>query len=319
MMNDKRTPSDARAETAARWRAKLDGDDATEGDWLAYEEWLSAAPENRAAAQRLDEALADIELNKAAIVAAEPQSNVTRLPIRRWFARPAVWAASAAAIAAGALFFVVAPPPTTEFAYAAPADHDRLLALPDGTRVHLNRGASVHVRYGSERHVDLAQGEASFDVRHDPSRPFEVAAGGVSIRDIGTEFNVARNAESLVVTVRSGEVELAAAAGSARVRAGQQARFAGGVIAVASAQANDAFAWQSGHLVYHDAPLSAVLEDLSRYSAKPIVLAPGSAANLRFSGILVIGEPRAMLAHLQSFLPIRASDEDNRIVVRSST
>lgn len=319
MMNEGLTPSEQRAEAAAHWRAKLDGDDATESDWLAYEEWLAAAPENRAAAQRLDETLAGIELNKAALADAIAQANVTNLPVRRWFARPGVWAASAAAIAAAAMFFVAAPPPTTDFAYAAPADHDRIIGLPDGTRVHLNRGASINVRYGAERHVELAQGEASFDVRHDPAHPFEVAVGDVSIRDIGTEFNVARNDASLVVTVRSGEVALAgASATNTRVRAGHQARIAAGAIAVAPVQANNAFAWQSGHLIYQGAPLSVVLEDLNRYSAKPIVL-DGGSGDLRFSGILEIAEPRVMLAQLQSFLPIHARDEDTRIVVRSST
>ncbi|MBI3438477.1 MAG: FecR domain-containing protein [Proteobacteria bacterium] len=318
-MNVPRPPIETRAlEGAAWWRAKLDGEDVTESDWLSYEEWLSETPENRAAAARVDETIATIQANEQMVI-KDGSPNGARPP-RRWLASSALWASAAAAAAAAALLFIPTPQPPTELAYATPADRARVVELPDGTQVHLNRSTLIRVRFGAERRVELSQGEASFDVFHDPSHPFEVAAGEVSIRDVGTEFNVARNAQSLVVSVRSGEVAVTAAhAPSTRVQAGRMARVSAGAIAVVAARTDDAFAWQSGHLVYHDATLSAVLEDFNRYSAKPIVLTDDKAANLHFSGILAIDEPRTMLAHLQEFLPIQASDDGHRIVVRSST
>lgn len=316
-MNDATVPPKEATEAAAWWRAKLDGDDATETDWLAYEQWLTASPLNRAAADAIDSALLELEAHHDALRAAPAPETVVPFT-RRLLARPAVWVTAATALAASALLFVVtAPPPEQHFAYAAPATTGRVVDLPDGSVVHLNRGAAISVTYGRERHVDLTQGEASFSVVHDPSRPFVVAAGDASIRDVGTEFNVAVNAASTVVTVRAGEVAISNGhAPEERVIAGLRARIADDEINVSPARADDAFAWQSGRLVYHDAELATVIEDLNRYSDTPITLDSQDANALQFSGVLVIDEPQTMLARLEAFLPIRSEHDGDRIVVR---
>lgn len=320
MTNAAPFPDDAALAAAAQWRARLDSDDAGEADWLGYETWLAQSPSHRAAADAIDLGLADVEAHREAISrSAPPPTNITPF-LSRVAARPSRWIAAATALAACAVLLVVTrAPEVREFAYAAPATSDRLVTLADGSRLHLNRGAAVRVRFGRERQVDLAEGEASFEVVHDSARPFVVAAGDTIIRDVGTEFNVAANAGSLVVTVRSGEVALSAAGGDAHVRAGEQARVTGGTISVAPARADDAFSWQQGRLVYHAASLSAVVEDLNRYSETPISIEGDAANALQFTGVLVIDDPQAMLARLQAFLPIEAQREGERIVVRSQS
>lgn len=306
------------AAQAARWHVTLESETATEGDWLAFEQWLSASAEHRAAYDAIDMALVEASLNKAAFAGGIPTDNV--IPLRRWARRPAVWAAGVAAIAACALIMVWrTPEPTMEYAYAASADADQSVTLPDGSSVHLNRNAAIRVSFGATRHIVLERGEAAFDVAHDASRPFEVAAGASTIRDIGTVFNVARNARSTVVTVREGEVEIGAPhAQVARVVAGYQARvMESGAIAVSPAN-EGAFSWQSGQLIYHDTPLAAVIEDLNRYSDRPIELSQTAAA-LRFSGVLMLDSAPAMLARLENFLPIRVLEEDDRIIVGSAS
>lgn len=310
-------PTTDAADVAAWWRAKLDGDDASEADWLAYEQWLTASPLNRSAADAIDAALLDVEAHRDTL-RAPPESDAVVPFTRQLLARPAVWITAAAALAASALLFIVtAPAPEQHFAYAAPAAAGQVVDLPDGSIVHLNRGAAISVTYGRERHVDLTHGEASFSVVHDPSRSFVVAAGDASIRDVGTEFNVAVNAASTVVTVRAGEVAIATEhAAEARVVAGRRARIANGEVEVSTARADDAFAWQSGRLIYHNAELAAVIEDINRYSDTPITLDSKDANALQFSGVLVIDQPQTMLARLEAFLPIRSEQDGDRIVVR---
>jgi len=314
--------SDEAAEAAAAWRARLDNGDAGEADWLAYEQWLAASPEHRAATDAIDIGIVDAQLHREAVAPTivETRSNVVSFA-PKWTSRPAVWASATAAIAACALLAVWAwPTPPRHFAYAASLTRDQQFQLPDGSTLHLNRGASVKVSYGRERRIELERGEAAFSVRHDPSHPFEVAIGQTQIRDIGTEFNVARNPASVVVTVRSGEIEVATPSRTPeRLRAGLGARISATGIEVAPASVDAAFAWQSGQLVYQRSHLSAVVEDLNRYSATPIVLDPSVASDLHFDGTLTIDTPEAMLARLQSFLPIRAKREGDRIVVRSAS
>jgi len=308
------------ADAAARWRVALDSETANEADWLAFEQWISADPKHQAAYTAMEHALVDAELAfERASPAAPAASTFNVVPLaRRWLARPAVWAAGIAAIAACGLFFLVRPPrEPVEYAFAAPAATDERVTLPDGSSVHLNRNAAIHVTFGEARRIVLERGEASFTVAHDESRPFEVAAGDALVRDIGTVFNIARNESSTVVTVSEGQVEIAmAGVATVRLDAGYQARATPGAPITVSAAGGDAFAWQHGRLVYRDAPLGAVIEDLNRYSATPIVLAD-NAQNQHFSGILILDTPQVMLARLEGFLPIRSVQSGDRIVVES--
>lgn len=307
------------AEAAARWRVALERETANEADWLAFEQWLGADPKHQAAYTAMEDAAIDAELalaGRPSTPTAEASgANVVTLR-RSWIARPVTWAAGIAA-AACALFFL-APmnaPQTLEYAFAAPASADERVTLPDGSGVHLNRGAAIQVSYGDIRRIVLERGEASFTVAHDEARTFEVAAGNVLVRDIGTVFNIARNASSDVVTVSEGEVEIAVTgAQTVNVTAGYQARITPGEPIMVSAANGDAFAWQQGRLVYTDAPLAIVIEDLNRYSATPIVL-DASAHSQRFSGVLILDTPEDMLARLEGFLPIRSVPKDDRIVV----
>lgn len=305
------------AEAAARWHVALADETATEADWLTFEQWLSAAPEHQAAYAAIDYALVDAETALAQSEKAPEGNNVVSFT-RRLASRPAIWATGFAAIAASALFFIAQmPEPVSQFAFTAPAASDERVTLPDGSIVHLNRNAAIRATFGHTRSVVLERGEASFSVVHDEAHPFEVAAGDVVIRDIGTVFNVTRNAASTVVTVREGVVEIAAPAAQAiRVTAGYQAQIRPGAAPTVSVYTGDAFAWQQGRLIYHDAPLIEVLEDLSRYGDAQIAIAEG-APPLRFTGVLIIDDQHEMLAQLEGFLPIRTVQQDDRIVVRS--
>jgi len=187
--------------------------------------------------------------------------------------------------------------------------------------VQLNRGASVRVRLSAQsRQVVLERGEASFAVAHDASRPFAVLVGGASVRDVGTEFDIVRAQSYVLVTVREGRVALTLANGQAAgLGAGEQARIDGAsrTVSVSPASADDAFGWQSGRLVYHNASLEEVVEDLNRYSQKPIVIADARAAALRFTGVLTIDDPILMVRRLEAFLPIQSAQDGDRIALRS--
>ncbi|HLX67949.1 MAG TPA: FecR domain-containing protein [Puia sp.] len=68
--------------------------------------------------------------------------------------------------------------------------------LPDGTVVTLNRGASLAIvrsLAGDSAEKGLTvrlRGEGFFSVRHDPARAFVVQIGAVSIKVLGTSFEV---------------------------------------------------------------------------------------------------------------------------------
>lgn len=86
------------------------------------------------------------------------------------------------------------------------------LRLPDGTTAWLNAGSTL--RFSSDttpatRSVDLT-GEAFFAVTKDQHRPFVVRTGSVSVRVLGTEFNVSAypTDDRVATTLVEGAVEV---------------------------------------------------------------------------------------------------------------
>ena len=79
----------------------------------------------------------------------------------------------------------------------------QVLNLPDGTQVILNDNSELS--YGQafgalNREVTLT-GEASFDVTHDPTKPFIVHTGKVKTKVLGTAFNISAYPEQIAITV----------------------------------------------------------------------------------------------------------------------
>lgn len=74
---------------------------------------------------------------------------------------------------------------------ASPIGRKLQTQLPDGTMVWLNAGSNLTYTKSetSGRRVELS-GEAFFDVAKDSLHPFIVQAGALSVRTIGTSFNV---------------------------------------------------------------------------------------------------------------------------------
>jgi transmembrane sensor len=124
-----------------------------------------------------------------------------------------VWktAMGLAAAAAVALIFWSARPDleSANATYTTAAGHHQSINLPDGSTLVLNSGSEVSVAFqAAERHVHLQHGEAHFYVAKDPTRPFLVSAGSVSVRAVGTAFNVRRQAAAIEVLVTEGKVQV---------------------------------------------------------------------------------------------------------------
>lgn len=104
--------------------------------------------------------------------------------------------------------------------YATPVGGIASVPLADGSYITLNTSSRVRVVLrDTERHVELSQGEAFFEVAHDKSRPFVVQAGSKRVIAVGTQFSVRRNADDLQVIVTEGTVRLESADSPLRVSA----------------------------------------------------------------------------------------------------
>lgn len=134
-----------------------------------------------------------------------------------WMGKAAIW--GGAVIVAGAAWLMIsrrAPVQETTMAnvqqLSVPNGIPERELLPDGSVVWLNAGSTI--RYADDRELNTRnvylEGEAYFQVKHDPEHPFIVHAGNIAVRALGTEFNVAAYPDEnrLETTLISGKVQV---------------------------------------------------------------------------------------------------------------
>jgi transmembrane sensor len=86
----------------------------------------------------------------------------------------------------------IKPEPVVYNEITAPLGSKTSITLGDGTKVWLNSGSKIKIPQkfvGNYREVQLS-GEAYFDVKKDPNRPFIVRTSKLNIKVLGTTFDV---------------------------------------------------------------------------------------------------------------------------------
>jgi transmembrane sensor len=178
-------------------------------------------------------------------------------------------------------------------ALAAPCEQR---TLDDGSVVDLNRGARLAVAFtAGTRQVRLERGEAHFSVAKDAARPFVVEASGVSIRAVGTAFNVRLEEGGVDVVVTEGRVQLTApgapaASGAPAIflSAGQQALMPlapapvpPAIATLTAPEIEDRLVWQPRLLDFSDAPLADIVGQFNRHNPVNLILGSPDLAGLR--------------------------------------
>ncbi len=313
---------------ASAWAVRLGGGDMSEADYLDLEAWLAASPDHPHALTEAEQLWAALDDDRGALDAALTQAAAAtaptisalasrkRSPNRRWR-----WAGGglAAALAAGLLLLPLLSDRTSTYV-TAPGEQ-KTITLRDGSSIAMNGGSELSVRLsGKERLIEMKSAEAAFDVAHDAQRPFRVTVGESRIEVLGTAFDVRRDGRSTTVNVSRGVVrvsELADPAHHVRLTMGQAVTLVDGSHALEVTQGSTETAgWRAGRLVYDNRPLSDVAADLSRAYPTP-VRAVGDAADIRFTGTLILDDQAATLRRLEAFLPISASRADGAVQLRS--
>jgi ferric-dicitrate binding protein FerR (iron transport regulator) len=171
------------------------------------------------------------------------------------------------------------------------------VTLPDETIVMLNGNSTLSYdqdTWDSQqlRPVRLT-GEAYFKVKSDKARPFVVSTSGITIRVLGTTFNVKSYDEDheIETTLIEGKVLIENEGGSGRqaetleLLPEQQATFtkASRTLALRNVPAKRAAGWVSGTLVFEDEAFADIIKDLERWYGVRIVVRDKSAMSCRFN------------------------------------
>ena len=148
---------------------------------------------------------------------------------------------------------------------------DKHLFLPDGSELWVNAGTTIKYQSefrGEERLVYL-DGEAYFSVKKDESRPFIVRSKALSVKVLGTKFNVKAYAgdKNAIATLTSGKVEVTIGANESKIlNPNEQLIYnkATSAIDITEVMPTETDSWLTGKLIFDNVPLKEIIQTLER-------------------------------------------------------
>ncbi|WP_338526978.1 FecR family protein [Pseudomonas batumici] len=295
---------------AATWFVRVQEAPLSAGQQAEFDAWRHAHPLHQEEFDLLQGLWSATDLLPRARLQAlceTPPARAGRRPLLRF-----ALAAGVAAVALGlGLFSGLNHPAPYSATFVTVLGERRQVALPDGSIIDLDSRSRVRVDYQPDRrNVELEQGEAMFSVEHDSSRPFVVQAGVGKVTVTGTRFDVRRDPAQTRVVVEAGTVKVqgreARDEDFVNLTAGQGTRVdeQGRVAPAEPVNAGELTAWRSGKLVFNNARLSDVVQEVSRYRDKPLGVASPAVGNLRLTCVFKTNDTEALLKALPNILPV---------------
>jgi transmembrane sensor len=277
MTAEMREPNEASLAEASAWlvRRQTGGLDAEAQAQLRR--WL-AAPENAAAL--------NATLDAWSALGADPD-----LARRTRRSAAGVMAGRAAVPAAAALCIVLAgwgwtAQVRTE-AFSTGVGETRVASLPDGSTVQLDAMTTIRVHQDLlSRRVDLAAGQAVFEVAKDRRRPFSVSTDQMKVTALGTRFTVSDGVLRDDTALLRGRVEVMHRASGRKVELtpGEGASAGVGGLLTARTDPDTDLAWTRGRVVLRDVRLAEAVDRFARYAPGTVTFGDRWLESLRVSG-----------------------------------
>jgi transmembrane sensor len=252
------------------------------------------------------------------------------------------WAAAAMGVALAGLW-QLSPYGYRPGVYETGIGEQRSIELADHSHIALDSSTKIRATLTADaRTIEIAQGQAQFNVAHDATRPFKVIAGGHTIVAVGTVFTVEYADQTVHVAMMEGKVAVLSqgagpggdAQGSANLSspnvaspsgaapntielvAGEELRFArdGHPTVKPKADIEAATAWREGKVIFHSEPLGEAVRRLNRYSRTKLQVDGADLSNLSVSGVFDAGDSRAFADAVQTYLPVMADYSQNDVI-----
>ena len=149
--------------------------------------------------------------------------------------------------------------------------------LSDGTKVKLNSESKLEYpkTFSDSSRVVHLTGEAFFDVKKDPQRPFTVISHNLSTTALGTSFNINayRGNNNIVVSLTTGKVQVSFNKGVNKedskitLEPGSQAIYSNSRNSIEKQpfDENIELAWKEGVLYFEDASWDQIVNQLERW------------------------------------------------------
>ena len=172
---------------------------------------------------------------------------------------------------AGGMFYYLSPRNEMIEVSVAYGEQKRLI-LPDSSEVWLNAGSSILYpeTFAKDKRQVILNGEAYFSVKKDTASPFIVETSQLSVKVLGTRFNVKAypNDEKITTTLTSGKVEVSVRSQPPHIlKPDEQLTYdkKSSDIHISVIDTNDTNCWMAGKLVFTNASAGEIFRTLERH------------------------------------------------------
>jgi transmembrane sensor len=288
-------------EQAADWQLRLQEEPRARAE---FERWLNADPAHTQAWRKMQQlwgALGEL----APVAEPVPVETAARPTPRRW------WPALAAAASVAAIAVLIAPQASLALRadYQTGIGETREVHLPDGSSVTLAPDSAMAVASNNPRQVELLRGQAYFQVAPDPQHPFTAKAGQLSVRVLGTAFDLDLQPASAEVALEHGQVqaENTRADLSERLAPGQRLKlnWPSGTVERSQLAPQQVAAWRSGSLFVENQSVADIVAHLQRYTSGWIVVPDANLKQRRITGLFDLSNPDRALQALATSLGVK--------------
>ncbi len=302
----------------------------------AFAEWCASDPRHAEAVARIESTMALLDQLPQVRAPLEQRmkegvAEGAMYGNRRIISLPkAVWLSAAAALVAASLAFSwnTYLRHSSEGIFVTDLTAVRSLVLPDGSVMDMNVGSEVSISFAANvRRITLKKGEAHFQVAHNKARPFVVTAGDLSVRAVGTAFDVRLGTNSVEVMVDEGTVGLRRKGNdqsthdpSPLVHTGEKALVSRDNLESVPRMAKVdertirlELTWQNPLTSFSDVPLRDVVNRFNRRNATQLVIEDADLGARKIGGMVALDQVDAFVRLLEKDGDIIA---DRRVVGR---
>ncbi|HRE06344.1 MAG TPA: FecR domain-containing protein [Opitutaceae bacterium] len=337
-------PESSSEQSAAEWIVRKDRG-LTSGEQEDFLAWQKMQPGAGEAWQRAETAWKAMDAARSdPALLAEAEKLEAKLKLRR--RRPRLTSTLGLILAAAAALVIASLAGwrwghgRVVTSYRVLASTAKVMALPDGSVATLNGDARLSLDFTvAERRVTLVSGEAHFDVVKNPHRPFLVRAGDLTVRAVGTAFNVRLDQNNIEVIVTEGRVRIEGLQSAdpaspstpqaqqpnsegPEVGAGERVEVARQpspetrtaavqVAPLVQQEVELALAWQTTRLVFDETGLAAVVEAFNEHNLRKLELADERLGARSLTGVFRADNLDGFLRLLEASIGVRAETSDS--------
>ena len=174
-----------------------------------------------------------------------------------------------------------------------PAMCDFHFTLSDGTKVWMNAASTLKypTKFAADSRTIFASGEIYLEVAKDAKRPFYVAIDGITIKVLGTSFNIRayENENDTKVTLIEGKLKVNAPSGEYYLLPGEH--YSSAQSKVYKVDPEFYISWTEGAMEFDAMPFPLLIARLSRCYNVDIQIASKELETMKFTGVIFRNKP----------------------------